>query len=36
MQERCDEDDYNVVKDMVPRWMEEDAGAMKRSFVLVI
>ena len=48
MQERCGEDDYNVVKDMVPRWMEEekviffqyynsmDADAMKRPFVLVI
>ena len=48
MQERCGEDDYNVMKDMVPRWMEEekviffqsynpmDAYAMKRPFVLVI
>ena len=24
MQERCGEDDYNVVKDMVPMWMEEE------------
>ena len=48
MQERCGEDDYNVVKDMLCRWMEEekviffqsynpmDADAMKRPFVLVI
>ena len=48
MQERCGEDDYNVVKDMVPRWMEKekviyfqsynsmDADVMKRPFVLVI
>ena len=24
MQERCGQDDYNVVKDMVPRWIEEE------------
>ena len=24
MQKRCGEDDYNVVKDMVPRWIEDD------------
>ena len=24
MQERCGEDNYNVVKDMVPTWMEEE------------
>ena len=48
MQERCGEDDYNVMKDMVPMWMEEkrvifsqsynpiDADVMKRPFVLVI
>ena len=48
MQERCGEDDYNLVKDMVPTWMEEerviffqsynpmDMDVMKRPFVLVI
>ena len=32
MQERCGEDDYNVVKDMVPRWIEKEKMIFFQSY----
>ena len=32
MQERCSEDDYNMIKDIVPMWMEEERVIFFQSY----